>query len=718
MILHISSRKIHRLQRLQIQLTTQQKIQYIKHGGRNQQVLSILVSSLSENVLPCVVGKTTAKEAWEALNKNCSSSNPSRIMHLHNRLHNSSKGTRSVHEYEQDIQRTCDELAAVGYPVQEGVSIYALLRGLGPTYSAFNAGITSNLHNLTFEDVVAQINSHDELLSSTNSSKGNKSTEFPLVANQTQVAGSDRGRGRNGGRNGRGRGRNGGRYTPRCQICGQFRHRAQECRERFNRMFYGWQNPATNSQTNPQAVASPQAYNLSIPPAIASSDHTMWYPDCGATHHVTNDHSTMVDPSVYQGTEQLQIGNGTGLYIQSTGSSSILSQSFSLRLRNILHVLTVKKNLMSVYRLTNDNFVYVEFHSDYCIIKEEGTGRPLLRGTVKDGLYLLNQENKTPSAYAAEKVAVELWHQRLGHPHFKTLRHIILIYRLPTLAHNKNATCNACLSSKSHKLPFAITDHSTSKPLELVHSDLWGPSPVTSHLGHKYYVIFVDDFTRYTWLYPLKLKSDVLDIFTNFHQRVERQFNLKLQNFQSDWGGEFQAVNKYLIACGINHRLSCPHTPAQNVTAERKHRHIVETALSLLKQASMPHRFWDEAVSTAAYLINRMPTPLLKYSSPYKLLFNCDPDYRFLRTFGCMCYPYLQHYAVTKLDSRSERCVFVGYSAFHHGYRCISMVSGRLYISRDVIFTEDVYPFANASINGIQSTESPHQTQSILGPSP
>ena len=187
---------------------------------KDQQVLSILVSSLSENVLPCVVGKTTAKEAWEALNKNYSSSNPSRIMHLHNQLHNSSKGTRSVHEYVQDIRRTCDELAAVGYPVQEGVSIYALLRGLGPTYLAFNAGITSNLHNLTFEDVVAQINSHDELLSSTNSSKENTSTEFPLVANQTQVFGSDRGRGRNGGRNGHGRGRKGGRYTPRCQICG------------------------------------------------------------------------------------------------------------------------------------------------------------------------------------------------------------------------------------------------------------------------------------------------------------------------------------------------------------------------------------------------------------------------------------------------------------------------------------------------------------------
>ena len=155
---------------------------------KDQQVLLILASSLSENILPCVVGKTTSKEAWEALNKHCSSSNPSRIMHLHNRLHNSSKGTCSVVEYVQDIWRTCDELAAVRYPVQESVSIYALLRGLGPMYLVFNGGITSNLHNLTFEDI-APINSHDELLNFINPPpKENIASEFPLVANQTQVS--------------------------------------------------------------------------------------------------------------------------------------------------------------------------------------------------------------------------------------------------------------------------------------------------------------------------------------------------------------------------------------------------------------------------------------------------------------------------------------------------------------------------------------------------
>ena len=136
----------------------------------------------------------------------------------------------------------------------------------------------------------------------------------------------------------------------------------------------------------------------------------MWYPDSGATHHVTNDSQTLMDPVVYQGTEQLQIGNGSGLFVQSTGSSSIPSRSIPLKLQNILHMPAIKKNLRSTYQSTNDNYVYVEFHADQCIIKEEGNGRPLLKGTVRDSLYLQNQDKKPLVAYAAEKMAMELWH--------------------------------------------------------------------------------------------------------------------------------------------------------------------------------------------------------------------------------------------------------------------------------------------------------------------
>ena len=183
---------------------------YQKWWRQDQQVFSLIVTSLSESVLPYVVGKLTAREAWSALMKHCSSTNPSRIMQLRNRLHNTQKGTCSIAEFVQDIQRTCDELAVAGYPVQETISIYALLRGLGPAYSAFSAGLSSNLINLGFDDVVAEVNSYKDLLKFTHSTKDTTASEFPPPANQTQTTYSDRGRGRNNGRNNHGRGRNGG----------------------------------------------------------------------------------------------------------------------------------------------------------------------------------------------------------------------------------------------------------------------------------------------------------------------------------------------------------------------------------------------------------------------------------------------------------------------------------------------------------------------------
>lgn len=113
-----------------------------------------------------------------------------------------------------------------------------------------------------------------------------------------------------------------------------------------------------------------------------------------------------------------------------------------------------------------------------------------------------------------------------------------------------------------------------------------------------------------------------------------------------------------------------------------------------MKHSSLPHEFWDEAVYTATYLVNRMPTPILNYKSLYQLVFHREPDYQFLRNFGYECYPYLRHYLTTKLDSRSEWCVFIGYNTFHHGYQYLCLTFGCIYISRDVVFNEGIYPYA------------------------
>ena len=152
----------------------------------------------------------------------------------------------------------------------------------------------------------------------------------------------------------------------------------------------------------------PQAYTTNLQPVISPPNHSVRYPDSGPTHHVTNDAQNLVDPALYQGPDQLQVGKETGLTIHSNGSSSLISRSHPHKLVNVLHVPKIRKRLLSVYRLTNDNVVFVEFHATYCVVKDEETGRPLLRG-VKDGLYLLAEAHQ-PEANVGEKTCSNLWH--------------------------------------------------------------------------------------------------------------------------------------------------------------------------------------------------------------------------------------------------------------------------------------------------------------------
>ena len=169
--------------------------------------------------------------------------------------------------------------------------------------------------------------------------------------------------------------------------------------------------------------------------------------------------------------------------------------------------------------------------------------------------------------------------------------------------------CDACSLAKSHKLPFSQSTYKSTRPLALIYSDVCGPAPITSHFGYPYYVIFVDDYSKYIWLFPMKNKSDVFSIFYDFHIKAERQFSTKLQSLQSDWGGEYQALTAYLKNHGIIHTISCPYILEQNGTSERKQRHLIEFALSLLQTASLPKKLWDEVVCTP-------PTSLTASSHP------------------------------------------------------------------------------------------------------
>jgi hypothetical protein len=224
--------------------------------------------------------------------------------------------------------------------------------------------------------------------------------------------------------------------------------------------------------------------------------------------------------------------------------------------------------------------------------------------------------------------------------------------------------------------------------------------PASENFGrYKYYVSFIDDYSKFTWIYLLKKKSDVFQKFRDFQHHVERLFDKKIIDMQSDWGGEYQKLNSFFQKVDISHLVSCPHAHQQNEPAKRKHRHIIEVGLSLLAYASMPLKYWDEAFSTAVHLINRLPSRVINSQTPMEHLFGSTGDYSLLRIFCCACWPNLRPYNNHKLQFCSKQCVFVGYSSSHKGYKCLDISSGRLYISRDVVFDETVFPFASLHDN-------------------
>ena len=390
---------------------------------------------------------------------------------------------------------------------------------------------------------------------------------------------------------------------------------------------------------------------------------TNWLIDSGATHHITSDLNNLALHQPYNGGDDVLIADGSSLPISHTGSSILSTPARNLVLNKILCVPDVDKNLISVYRLCNTNGVSVEFVPASFQVKDLRTGVPLLQGKTKNELYEWPVSHAQATAMVTSsnpKTSLFSWHSRLGHPSLSILNTTMSQFSLPICSSTqKQLSCSQCLINKSHKLPFTNSSINSSRPLEYIFTDVWS-SHITSIDNYHYYLVLIDHFSRYTWLYPLKKKSQVKEVFIAYKALVENRFQAKIGTLFSDNGGEYVALRSFLSEHGISHLTSPPHTPQHNGVSERKHRHIVETGLTLLSASSMPREYWTYAFSASVYLINRLLTPTISMQSPYQKLFGEPPNYEKLRVFGCLCFPWLRPYTTHKLQSRSLECAFLG----------------------------------------------------------
>jgi histone deacetylase 1/2 len=235
--------------------------------------------------------------------------------------------------------------------------------------------------------------------------------------------------------------------------------------------------------------------------------------------------------------------------ISNIGHSVLHTPHKKLHLRNILHVPSANKNLLSVHRLASDNDAFFEFHPNFFSIKDRVTKQILHQGRCKRGLYPLAPQSSSPrvlkQAYEVNKVSSSQWHSRLGHPAYPIVQRVLSKNKLPCESFSSHeSVCDSCQKAKSHQLPYGRSNNISSSPLELIYSDVWGPAPIS--VGrHAYYVSFIDDFSKYTWIFLIKHKSDVFQVFKNFQNLVERKFDKKIISMQTDWGGEYEKLNSF-----------------------------------------------------------------------------------------------------------------------------------------------------------------------------
>lgn len=699
-----------------------------------------IIGTLSEEALGIVVGLETAHAVWEALKDAYAQDSKEREFTLRQNLtYLRKEENTTITEHIRSFKALCDNLAAIGKPVPDKEKVFCLLTSLGPQYETFTTTMLKPPRP-SYTDLISQLQNFDQrrnwFSTHTNISCSSLTHQLAFYGQQRSQANTSyyRGSPRKFTSSGRGfqaqqqRDSSSGtsqrrppppgerRMTPaerekyreeKCQYCGMMGHVAKIC----------WWIPKKPIQENeiPQALAA-----LTLDTSLADTE---WTTDTGASNHMTGKPGILSNIRKYSGTDSVIIGDGSSMPILAIGDSCVKQKSSVLPLNDVLLVPNLTKNLLSVSQLTKQYPVNCEFTNVDFYVKKRETGQAMIKGRRKGDLYVLPNSPELYFSHRFKSSTAEIWHQRLGHPQHSALEMLKNKGLIDVTSRiNTQHLCDSCQLGKLSRLPFSRCEHSSTGSFEKIHCDLWGPSPVLSMGNFKYYACFVDDFSKYTWIVPMRNKSDFYDVYIAFEKYVLRQFNKQIKNFHSDGGGEFinTKLSTYFLSTGIVHQVSAPYTPEQTGMVERRHRTIRELGMTMLFQCGAPLFLWIEAFTTAVYLMNRLPSSALNFETPYFALHGSHPDYSLLRAFGSKCFPYTWDTRKHKFDPKTLPCIFVGYSEKHKAYKCYHPSSKKLFISRHVVFDELIFPYKQfnkstrnqSHVNNIFDTWLPHTNNS------
>ena len=461
----------------------------------------------------------------------------------------------------------------------------------------------------------------------------------------------------------------------KCFFCKKFRHLKRDCR-RYKR----WLDKQKGKGKHENVSVIYESNTVEV---LSNS----WWLDSGATVHVTNSLQGFKTKRVPNKDDlKVFVGNGERVRVDFVGLASLeLESGFILELVDVVYVPSMTRNLLSVSKLVKSNLQFEFDESGFSIFRNKSF---IGNGLLIDGMFRLNCKlpnqstemiNVLSSKQPCNTESFTIWHNRLGHVSKERMNLLSKESILPPLNHHEqDKTCIECAKGKLTNLRKKGAIRS-EKLLEIIHTDICGPFPVDTHDGFKYFITFTDDFSRYGYVYLITEKSKALEMFKIYKAEVENQLDSKIKVVRSDRGGEFYGkftekgrnpgpFANFLQQEGIVAQYTNPGTPQQNGVSKRRNRTLIEMVRSMMCCTKLPTFLWGEALKTANYLANRIPTKATNMI-PYEIWCKRKPSLAHLRTWGCRAEAKLYNPMQKKLDSKTVSCFFIGYPDRTKGYR-------------------------------------------------
>ncbi|KAJ2935889.1 hypothetical protein H1R20_g1205, partial [Candolleomyces eurysporus] len=285
-----------------------------------------------------------------------------------------------------------------------------------------------------------------------------------------------------------------------------------------------------------------------------------------------------------------------------------------------------------------------------------------------------------------------LWHRRFGHPGHDVTKKVIrggVAEGVVSEDVGVEFKCVACIKGKVPQAPFLNNGYRFQLPGELVHMDVCGPFPVMTR-GYRYFIVMVDDATNFAWTSLMRTRDEAYGIFKFVEARLETMFGRRIIRVRLDGAAELckGVLEGHFKERGIWYQVTARYAHPQNGKAERYVRTLQDKANTMLGESLLPQSFFGDAVLTAQYLLNRLPTTTLPPGvTPYEALFGKKPDLSRLRVFGCRCYPLIPPELRRKGDGRRYEAIFLGYQSDRIGWTVMG-VDGKIVFAHDVVFDE------------------------------